>query len=99
MSSKAEREIKRRERARMEDMRDVISTDPRRRVMWEHMDMCWSGWKEFELRSDVDGKAGRIESHRIRHPELGYCGGSNADDEDDAGQRRENWIDRRGVSG
>ena len=53
MSRKIERAIKRREKARMEDMADVIATDQGKRVMWEIMEM----WGVAQKNMHVDPQA------------------------------------------
>tara|TARA_R110000744_G_scaffold77219_1_gene152632 strand:+ start:939 stop:1250 length:312 start_codon:yes stop_codon:yes gene_type:complete len=51
MGSKAKRQATQREKARLEDMRDVMATSQGQRVIWEIMDMCGVSRKNMNVES------------------------------------------------
>jgi hypothetical protein len=53
MSSKHEREMKRQEKARLEDMADVISTDQGKRVIWGILEICGVSSKNMNITPEL----------------------------------------------
>ena len=53
MSSKQEREMKRQEKARLDDMADVISTDQGKRVIWGILEICGVSSKNMNITPEL----------------------------------------------
>ena len=56
MSSKQEREMKRQEKARLDDMADVISTDQGKRVIWGILEICGVSSKNMNIIPELTAR-------------------------------------------